>query len=141
MVATLAGLTTNAAAGACHRSASTTAMQTAAVQQQLMVAALSCHQSRLYNEFVVSRRAELQRSDAALRRYFEDRRGGMSAYHAYKTKLANAASLDSIHDINGYCADARAVFRAASADSGTLGEVLGLAQDDGSCTRMAERGR
>lgn len=137
---TLLGLTATASAGACRQPRAAVAMQTAAVQQQLMVAALSCHQSRLYNAFVIGHRDELRRSDAELRRYFEHRHGGMPAYHAYKTRLANSASLDSLHDIDGYCADAREVFQAARTPGRSLGEVLGLSPDNDDCTRIAERG-
>lgn len=77
-----------------------------------MVAALSCSETRSYNRFVLSYRGELQRSDAVLRTYFTRRnsRSGETAYNAYKTKLANDASLRSLHDLDGYCMDARGAF-------------------------------
>jgi hypothetical protein len=131
------------AADECARPNEAIALQTAAVQQQLMVAALVCRESGLYNSFVIGYQDELQRSDAVLQHYFESRSGGIAAYHAYKTRLANAASLESIHDDN-YCGDAGMVFHAALASRGApLSEALGL---DGNVpeacreeTRMASR--
>jgi hypothetical protein len=80
------------------------ALKTAAVQQQLMVAGLTCNASRQYNRFVVSHRAELQTSDAALMVYFKSRDGGSEAgYDAYKTKLANLSASRSAADSARYC--------------------------------------
>ena len=45
------------------------------VQQELMVAGLTCHASDAYNRFVLAYRPELQKSDADLKSYFM-RRGG-----------------------------------------------------------------
>jgi hypothetical protein len=106
------------AKGVCPQRRETVALKAAEVQQALMVAALSCRQTHAYNRFVLAYRAELQHSDAVLRRYFEHRYGhrGMRAYHAYKTKLANAASLRSLRDIRHYCAEARRTFRDALDD-------------------------
>lgn len=105
------------AGGYCANPEESTALKIAALQQQLMVAALSCNETALYNRFVIAYRANLQRSDAVLQGYFQrgDPHGGMAAYHAYKTKLANTASLRSLHDIVSYCADAHAVFDTALA--------------------------
>jgi hypothetical protein len=126
-VAVLLSLTANAwGSGRCAQPEEAMALNTAAIQQQLMVAALSCHQTRLYNRFVSSYRGELQRSDAVLLHYFAARHGGKAAYHSYKTKLANAASLESLHDRH-FCVEAHAVFHAALAQRGaTLREALAL---------------
>ena len=113
------GVTAGAQArGVCPQRRETVALKTAEVQQELMVAALSCRQTHAYNRFVLAYRAELQHSDAVLRRYFERRYGrrGMSAYHTYKTKLANAASLRSLRNIGRYCAEARRTFHDALGD-------------------------
>lgn len=105
------------AGGYCATPEESASLKIAALQQQLMVAALSCRQTELYNRFVIAYRADLQRSDAMLQGYFQhgDPHGGMAAYHAYKTKLANTASLRSLHGIEAYCADAHAVFDMALA--------------------------
>ena len=54
----------------CARAADLLSLQVAAVQQGLMIAALACHDSELYNTFVVTYRQDLQASDAALQAFF-----------------------------------------------------------------------
>lgn len=111
---TLAGTSAQALAGSyCPRPRETIALRTAAIQQQLMVGALVCQQTHAYNRFVISYRSELQRSDAELRHYFTRTHGGMSAYHAYKTRLANTASLRSTRNGERYCAETRMMFDTA----------------------------
>jgi hypothetical protein len=87
-------------------------LKTAALQQELMVAALSCHAVRAYNRFVRNHQAELLDSDAALMTYFarHDGDGGSAGYNAFKTELANAASLRSAEDTDAFCYDADAEF-------------------------------
>src|SRR6185437_9187615 len=46
------------------------ALRAAAVQQRLMVAALTCHATDRYNQFVISYRKDLQASDLALQKFF-----------------------------------------------------------------------
>jgi len=92
------------------------ALQAAAIQQQLMVAAFTCNDVSLYNRFVMSYQKELQASDEALKAYFvrlDGPGGGMAGYHAFKTRLANQSSINSIHDTGGYCATADAAYDAA----------------------------
>ena len=102
------------AAGACTRSQDAIALKTAALQQELMVAALYCGDVAPYNHFVTSHQRELQASDARLLRYFTHGHGGASAYHAYKTGLANDFSLTGLHGMQAFCAVANASFDAAS---------------------------
>jgi hypothetical protein len=89
-----------ALAGACIRHEEMTALQVAAVQQQLMVAALSCNAISLYNRFVVSYQRDLRTSDDALKAFFlrMNRQDGLADYHAFKTRLANRSSLRSAAD-------------------------------------------
>ncbi|HWA88928.1 MAG TPA: hypothetical protein VG889_02760 [Rhizomicrobium sp.] len=101
------------AGASCARPDEAMALKTAAMQQQLMVAALYCHDVGLYNRFVVSYQHELQDSDAALMGYFQHGHGGASAYHAYKTGLANDFSLSGLHGMASFCAGAGAAFDAA----------------------------
>jgi hypothetical protein len=91
-----------------------TALQVAAVQQHLMVAALACNDAGLYNTFVVTYRNDLQASDATLRAYFARRAEdtGKFEYDTFKTKLANDFSLSSNRN-KTFCGSALAVFRAA----------------------------
>jgi len=88
------------------------ALRTAAMQQELMVAALTCHDVRRYNRFVVSHQGELVDSDNRLKAFFIQR-GGEARYHTFKTELANDASLRSIRETQSFCADARDRFDLA----------------------------
>jgi hypothetical protein len=87
-------------------------LKTAALQQELMVAALSCHAVRAYNRFVRNHQAELLDADGALLSYFAQRDGdgGTAGYNAFKTERANAASLRSAQDTEAFCYDADAEF-------------------------------
>jgi hypothetical protein len=80
-----------------------------------MVAAFSCQAIDRYNTFVLAYRKDLQASDLALQRFFRRLYGqtGTADYHAFKTRLANTSSIDSIHDVRGFCATAQARFDAA----------------------------
>jgi hypothetical protein len=100
----------------CARAQDLTALQVAAVQQELMVAALSCDEDvPLYNSFVATYQRELRTSDAALQAFFlrRDARTGTSDYHAFKTRLANNFSVRSGANKKAYCRNAQAVFHAA----------------------------
>jgi hypothetical protein len=110
-----------ASVAGCANPEDMTAVKTAAIQQRLMVAALSCHAIDLYNKFVTSYQKDLQASDTALQNFFRRMNGktGTSDYHAFKTKLANNSSMQSIGDITGYCASAQATFDTALGDSKT----------------------
>ena len=109
-------LTSAASAGSyCGATRDDAALKTAALQQYLMVAALTCHQVAAYNDFVLSHRSELQESDRNLHRYFmrRDAARGDADYNAFKTKLANASSMRSIHDPR-FCQIADDAFYSAS---------------------------
>lgn len=99
----------------CANPADMYAVRAAAVQQNLMVAALSCHAVPEYNRFVTRYRPELQASDHQLETFFRRLYGqsGTAHYHAFKTRLANASSLESINKGMTYCADAQASFDLA----------------------------
>jgi len=86
-------------------------LQSAALQQQLMVAALTCHKSEDYNRFVTSFRGQLIKSDNELKTFFAGRPRGED-YNAYKTRVANAASLRSLRD-ERFCESAQKVFDLA----------------------------
>jgi hypothetical protein len=114
----------------CASSDEVTAIQAAAIQQQLMVAALTCNQIEHFNAFQTSYGKELRRSDASLEKMFRRLYAGHgeAEYHAFKTRLANDSSIRSIHDNPGYCHDAGMVFDAALiSDKPTLaGFVSGI---------------
>jgi hypothetical protein len=115
-------LTNPALAYTCASPAEAAALQTAAMQQELMVAALQCHESSAYNRFVIAYRPELQDSDAALKAFFVRRGGehGEAGYDTFKTKAANLAALEQARDAPAFCADAHSLFQAVMANRGSL---------------------
>jgi hypothetical protein len=83
---------------------SSTALKTAAVQQELMVAAFTCGAKEQYNRFVVDHQLQLRQSDANLMAYFKKRDHGREAgYDSYKTKAANLSANRSASDGALYC--------------------------------------
>jgi len=102
------------AASFCTTPDEMAALRTAAVQQELMVAGLTCQSSDAYNRFVLAYGPELQRSDADLKSYFLRREGarGEAAYDTFKTKLANLSSFSDVTN-SAYCANTRAAFAMA----------------------------
>ncbi len=116
-VALLAMTAQVSAAEICDRGSSS-ALKTAAVQQELMVAGLMCHDTVSYNRFVMAYQTDLQKSDAALMSYFRSRDGNEAGYDSYKTKLANLAAMRSSMDGARYCAAINADFAAATNSAG-----------------------
>lgn len=121
-VLTLAAIVTATAAlaqgGQCAKPAEVVAIQTAAIQQELMVAALTCNEIARFNEFQRGFGPELRISDATLARMFKrlyGARRGEAEYHAFKTRLANDNSMRSIHDNPGYCQEAGNILSSALA--------------------------
>ena len=102
----------------CAQHDEVTAIQTAAVQQQLMVAALTCNEIERFNAFQTGFGPELRSSDARLEHMFKRLYGGgpgEAQYHAFKTRMANDASINSIHDNQAYCHNAAGILAAALA--------------------------
>ena len=119
--ATVAGLSLSLTAGTawaadvCARAPDLVALQVAALQQQLMVGALTCDDVSLYNSFVTAYQKDLVASDEALQAFF-DRFGseeGTPAYHSFKTKMANLYSARSASDKQRFCTNVRATFGLA----------------------------
>jgi hypothetical protein len=119
-----------AAAPNCTTEDELSALRTAALQQQLMVAGLTCHATQAYNRFVLAYQAELQKSDAELKAYFTRRGGerGEADYDTFKTKLANLASLSNTADAGAYCANARVSFDMAMRDGQSLASYVASQQ-------------
>jgi len=111
--------------GQCGSREGETALRTAALQQYLMVAALTCQRVSAYNSFVVSHQSELQQSDRALLALFMSRnaRTGDADYNAFKTWLANSASMRSLHDPQ-FCVIADAAFGAATERGTPLAQLV-----------------
>lgn len=100
----------------CARPDEVTAIQAAAVQQELMVAALTCNEISRFNAFQTGYSRDLRSSDSTLQRMFMRLYGGrqgQSEYHAFKTRLANNSSIRSIHSNPDFCHEASRVFAAA----------------------------
>jgi hypothetical protein len=99
----------------CAHRDEVTAIQVTSIQQQLMVAALTCGQVANYNAFQTNYSRELRISDATLMHMFQRFYGhrGDAEYHAFKTRVANDSELRSIHDNPTYCAVAQNVFASA----------------------------
>lgn len=116
MLTCMTGNVMAATVASCAHPNEMAAVRTAAVQQRLMVAALTCHATPSYNKFVVSYQKDLQASDRQLENFFRRLHGprGTAEYHAFKTKLANESSMASIHD-TGYCDSAQQMFDEAQA--------------------------
>ena len=132
------------AASECASPSDQAALKTAAVQQQLMVAALSCHDVYEYNRFVLGHRSELINSDDALKAYFQkgDKQHGTATYNKYKTELANAASLRSSREPDSFCDAAARAFDAVlrPASLATIVASVDLIADapGASCPVLAE---
>jgi hypothetical protein len=118
----LLALANPALAAGCASPTDAAALKTAVMQQELMVAALQCHEAPAYNRFVMSYRGELQSSDAALKAFFVRRGGehGEAGYDTFKTKAANLSALEQARDARAFCADAHALFQAALSNQGSL---------------------
>jgi len=119
-------LTNAAMAAGCASAADATALKTAVMQQELMVAALQCHEAGAYNRFVINYRSELQASDATLKAFFVKRGGehGEAGYDTFKTKAANLSGLEQARDTKAFCADAHALFTAAAGNTGSLAQFV-----------------
>lgn len=120
------GLSGNALAADCASRLDMNALRLAAMQQELMVAALSCHEIARYNQFVLSHQPELIDSDARLKSFFIARggRAGEAAYHTFKTELANDSSLRSVREVETFCGEADRAFDAAL-QAPSLSSLLG----------------
>jgi hypothetical protein len=120
----LAAMTAQASAGDLCDVNAAAALKTAAVQQELMVAGLTCGAIAQYNRFVLSYRPELQASDADLMSYFRNRDGSEAGYDSYKTKLANLSSARSSAYGSRYCQEIVRDFAAASRQGQTLKDFV-----------------
>lgn len=100
----------------CAKADEVSSIQAAAIQQELMVAALTCNDVSSFNAFQTGYAKELRSSDGTLQRMFKrlyGMRQGESEYHAFKTRLANDSSIRSIHGNSDFCREAKQVFEAA----------------------------
>jgi len=117
---------TTSIADRCATSGEMATLKIAAFQQQLMVAALTCHKIGAYNRFVRSYRPALMRSDRDMLHLFVrlDGADGDADYNAYKTRLANLAVLRNNASGGAYCREAREDFAAASSNRRPLADFV-----------------
>lgn len=128
----ICGFTIGAEAAECGRTVQRVAptdlsIEVRRLQTKLMVAALSCEDSRpAYNDFVVHYRPVLRRHGDALKAKFRREYGGgyQSKLDSFVTLLANQASQQSITDRAGFCADARATFARLGSGASRLDNVV-----------------
>jgi hypothetical protein len=116
VLAVLAATSAAASTTKCARPDELTAVQVAAVQQELMVAALTCNEIEHFNAFQTGFGPELRVWDGRLQRMFLrlfGHRQGQGEYHAYKTRLANNSSIRSIRNNSDFCHEAGQFFAAA----------------------------
>ena len=102
----------------CADPAEVTAMQTTAIQQELMDAALTCGDAARinYNAFQTRFSRDLQVSDKLMLRMFGRIMGGSKgdkAYNLFKTELAAKAELRRTHNHDDFCQEANLVAAAA----------------------------
>lgn len=118
----IAGLGSNAAlarkSAQCADASEVSALQTAAIQQELMDSALGCGHAWVekFNAFQISFGPELRRSDRVLLTMFKRIYGparGDAAYNLFKTDMASKAEIKRVHGVSDFCSSAELVFAAA----------------------------
>jgi hypothetical protein len=110
----------------CAQPVEITAIQVTSVQQQLMVAALSCDPAGVpdtekqfvqkFNQFQIAYGPELRKSDAAMLKMFKRLYGprrGDDEYNAFKTRAASHSEMRRIHGFADFCKAADLVLAAA----------------------------
>jgi hypothetical protein len=124
-------LATQAWAG-CMDVSDKTALKIETLQQELMVAGLTCNDANPYNAFVLANRPELIASDHNLQAFYTKlySSGGTAQFQAVKTRLANHFSLDSLHNQNGFCRTAAMLFSNLSAGVPLSTQVNWIAVND-----------
>jgi hypothetical protein len=128
-----AALTTQAfAAGVCSRADETAGVKAEILQQQLMVAAYSCHLEGSYNAFVVNYRPDLIAADGAAQSLFQRASArGADAYQTFKTQMANDFSMD-YQNQDGFCDNAQDMFQTAAEHRGeSLSSLMAALSFDG----------
>lgn len=101
----------------CAESKELAALETRVLQTELMVGALTCGQSKRYNDFVQSYKTDLVNYGKTIRSLFQRAYGGGAKHKLNKfvTKLANDSSQRSNAARQGYCMLAGALFDEVSA--------------------------
>lgn len=120
------------AAGVCSRADETAGMKAEILQQQLMVAAYSCHLEGSYNAFVVNYRPDLIAADGAAQSLFQRASAkGSDEYQTFKTRMANDFSMD-YQNQDDFCDNAQDMFQTAAEHRGeSLSSLMAALSFDG----------
>ena len=113
-----------AVAAKCANPNEVSALRTASVQQTLMNAGIGCGNDETekhswlqsFNAFQTAYLTELRKSDALMLSMFKRLKGakaGDAAYNAFKTEVANNASMRRIKAMQDFCKTAETVFNTA----------------------------
>ena len=97
----------------CARSNEKMALDSRALQSQLMVAALSCNQQDLYNEYILKFRSLLERQGQDMTSYFKRvySSNANAEMNRFITNLANASSRQSLRvDDSVFCLTSASMF-------------------------------
>jgi hypothetical protein len=128
MIITTGLLTAGSAwADPCTDPVAQTALNTRALQTELMVAALSCGNRIHYNAFVIKYRGDLVKHGRSLQSFFQREHGaaGRKNLNTFITRLANEASQRSSITHAAFCANSSSLFnRLLSARPVTLEKLL-----------------
>ncbi|MGH8522367.1 MAG: hypothetical protein ACREU9_13310 [Gammaproteobacteria bacterium] len=128
MVITTGLLTADSAwADPCTGPVEQTALNTRALQTELMVAALSCGNRIHYNAFVIRYQGDLVKHGRSLQSFFLRKHGaaGRKNLNTFITRLANQASHRSSITHAAFCANSSSLFdRLLSARPVTLEKLL-----------------
>lgn len=115
----------------CADAGEVSALQTAAVQQELMDSALGCGHEWVekFNAFQTTYGPELRRSDRTLLTLFKRIYGpsrGDAQYNLFKTNMASRAEIRRVHNSRDFCNAADLVFAAAlSGNKPSLTDFVG----------------
>jgi hypothetical protein len=131
-LATVAMTTQAFAAGVCSRAEETAGVKAEILQQQLMVAAYSCHLEGSYNAFVVNYRPDLIAADGAAQSLFQRASAkGADDYQTFKTQMANDFSMD-YQNQDDFCDNAQDMFQTAAEHRGeSLSSLMAALSFDG----------
>ncbi|HEY8949727.1 MAG TPA: hypothetical protein VIM56_12645 [Rhizomicrobium sp.] len=132
VLASVAMTTQAFAGGICSRADETAGVKAEILQQQLMVAAYSCHFEGQYNAFVVNYRPDLIAADGAAQSLFQRASAkGADEYQTFKTQIANDFSMD-YQNQDDYCDNAQSMFEQAAEHRGqSLNDLMEALNFDG----------
>lgn len=102
-------------AAVCAKPHEHAALKARVLQTELMVAALTCQNQQMYNQFVTKFQKELVNEGKSLQKYFNRQHGaaGQRQLNAMVTRLANEAAQLSMDRPIGFCQQTSLLFSEA----------------------------